>query len=95
MQIRVGYDLIYECPQPTLMILILNIHYTRRSNIAIPDVMTHQPARTGYRISRRLRKLVHQSFGPQGSMRIATTGVVRDIGEPDRLRSLSAMVNGR
>src|ERR1700732_1272765 len=29
MQIRVGYELIYDCPQPTPMMLMLNIHHTR------------------------------------------------------------------
>ena len=31
MKIRVGYKLVYECPQPTPMILMLNIHFTRVS----------------------------------------------------------------
>ena len=43
MQIRVGYEPIYECPQPTPMILTLNIHYTRASDIVIPDLMTTDP----------------------------------------------------
>ena len=29
MQIRVGYELIYDCPQPTPMMLMLNIHHSR------------------------------------------------------------------
>src|SRR5688500_1329879 len=29
MQIRVGYELLYTFPQPTPMILTLNIHYSR------------------------------------------------------------------
>ena len=29
MQIRVGYEMVYRCPQPTPMILTLNVHYTR------------------------------------------------------------------
>ena len=27
MQIRVGYELIHDCPQPTPMILTLNVHW--------------------------------------------------------------------
>ena len=27
-EIRVGCELIYDCPQPTPMMLVLNIHYT-------------------------------------------------------------------
>ncbi len=43
MQIRVGYELIYDCPQPTPMILTLNIHYTRASDIVVPDHLTTDP----------------------------------------------------
>ena len=30
MRIRAGYDIAYECPQPTPMLLVLNIHPSRR-----------------------------------------------------------------
>ena len=33
MQIRVGYEFIYDFPQPTPMILALNLHYSRASSI--------------------------------------------------------------
>ncbi|MFY9834770.1 MAG: hypothetical protein WAK66_18915, partial [Methylocystis sp.] len=29
MRIRVGYELIFECPQPTPMLLTLNTHFSR------------------------------------------------------------------
>ena len=44
MQIRVGCELIYECPQPTPMILMLNIHFTRASDIVRPDHMVTVPS---------------------------------------------------
>ena len=43
MQIRVGYELIYDCPQPTPMLLMLNIHHTRAQDIVVPDVMSTDP----------------------------------------------------
>jgi hypothetical protein len=27
MLIRIGYELLYDCPQPTPMLLMLNVHY--------------------------------------------------------------------
>src|SRR5271166_1162517 len=85
MQIRVGYELVYECPQPTPMILTLNIHYTRASDIAIPDVMTTDPPVpvTAYRDG--FGNWCTRILAPQGRMRLATTGVVRDTGEPDEI----------
>ena len=83
MQIRVGYEIVYECPQPTPMILTLNVHYSRASDIVVPDLMTTDPSVpiTAY----------HDSFGnwctrivaPAGRTRIAGTGVLRDSGKPD------------
>ena len=43
MQIRVGYELIYECPQPAPMMLMLNIHHTRAPDIVVPDVIATDP----------------------------------------------------
>jgi transglutaminase-like putative cysteine protease len=42
-EIRVGYELIYDCPQPTPMMLVLNIHYTRAADILVPDQLKTDP----------------------------------------------------
>ena len=42
--LRLGYELIYNFPQPTPMILALNIHYTRASDIIVPDHLTTDSA---------------------------------------------------
>ena len=44
MQIRVGYEFIYNCPQEAPMILIVNIHYSRASDMVIPDYLTTEPS---------------------------------------------------
>ena len=44
MKIRIGYELIYDCPQPTPMLLTLNVHYTRVSDIIIPDYLIAEPS---------------------------------------------------
>ena len=44
MKIRVGYELVFECPQPTSMLLLLNIHYSRASDIITPDFLRTTPA---------------------------------------------------
>jgi transglutaminase-like putative cysteine protease len=83
MLIRVGYELIYSCPQPTPMITMLNIHYSRVSDIAKPDHMVVQPAvpMAAYR----------DSFGnwctrlvlPEGTSRLRADAIVHDSGAPD------------
>ena len=32
MQIRAGFEMIYDCPQPTPMIFNLSVHFTRASD---------------------------------------------------------------
>ena len=35
MRIHVGYELVYDCPQQTPMVLMLNVHHTRAGDIPI------------------------------------------------------------
>ena len=39
MQIRVGYELIYDCLYQTPMVLMWNIHHGRAGDIVVPDRM--------------------------------------------------------
>ena len=83
MEIRVGYELIYECPQPTPMMLTLNIHYSRASDIVIPDHLTTQPSVpiTAYRDA--FGNWCSRIVVPSGRVLISSTGVLRDSGNPD------------
>jgi transglutaminase-like putative cysteine protease len=82
-EIKVGYELIYDCPQPTPMMLVLHIHYTRASDILVPDRVTSNPAvpLVSYRDS--FGNWCSRIVAPQGRIRIASSAVVRDSGEPD------------
>jgi hypothetical protein len=42
MKIRVGYELVYDFPQP--MIMVHGVHYTRAPDILVPDYLTTDPA---------------------------------------------------
>ena len=83
MQIRIGYELFYECPQPTPMLLMLNVHYTRASDIVVPDYLTTDPfvPMSAYRDS--FGNWCTRIVAPRGQIRIASTGVVRDHGNPE------------
>jgi transglutaminase-like putative cysteine protease len=83
MQIRVGYELIYECPQPTPILLTLNLHYTRASDILIADNIVTQPAVpiTAYRDN--FGNWCSRIVAPQGVMRISTDALIKDSGLTD------------
>jgi transglutaminase-like putative cysteine protease len=83
LQIRVGYELNYDCPQSTPMMLVLNVHYSRSSDLVVPDHLTTTPSipQSAYRdgFGNWCTRLV----APAGRLRIAGTAVVRDSGQPD------------
>ena len=83
MRIRVGYEMIYECPQPTPMILMLNVHFTRVSDLIVPDHLIADPpvAITHYRDL--FGNWCSRIVAPQGRLRITSNGVVNDTGLPD------------
>src|SRR5208282_1900037 len=85
MQIRVGYELIYDFPQPTPMVLTLNIHYTRASDIVIPDLLTTDPRVPLTACPDAFRTWGTSVVAPKGGIRIASSGVDRDTGEPDEI----------
>lgn len=43
MQISVGFEIVYDSPQPTPMILNLNIHFTRVSDLVGRDDLLFEP----------------------------------------------------
>src|SRR5882672_11506336 len=83
MQIRVGYELVYELPRPTPMILTLNIHYTRASDLIRPDRMLIDPAVLINTYRDSFGNLCTRIVAPQGRMRITADALVNDAGFPD------------
>jgi transglutaminase-like putative cysteine protease len=83
MQIRIGYDLVYDCPQPTPMVLMLTVHHTRAADLVVPDRLMSDPSLP--------IQAYHDSFGnwcsrivaPAGCTRLFASGIVNDAGEPD------------
>jgi len=83
MQIQVGYELIYEFPQPTPMILALNIHYSRASDIVVPDHMHCNPPLSIASYRDGFGNWCNRIVAPQGQVRIWADGVLNDAGVPD------------
>jgi transglutaminase-like putative cysteine protease len=83
MQIRVGYELTYTCPQPTPMILALSIHASRASDVIVPDPVCAYPPcpMTGYLDS--FGNECTRLLAPSGDLRVTTNAIVNDSGLPD------------
>jgi transglutaminase-like putative cysteine protease len=85
MKIRIGYDMVYECPQPTPMILMLNIHYSRMADVVVADHLLTDPAvpLSAYRDG--FGNWCSRIVAPTGRIRIFADGIVRDSGLPDEV----------
>ncbi|NJN52578.1 MAG: transglutaminase family protein [Gammaproteobacteria bacterium] len=83
MQIRVGYELVYECPQPTPMILTLHIHYTRASDLVVADHVITRPALPISSYRDDYGNWCSRIVAPAGETRLSTTAVINDSGQPD------------
>ena len=83
MKIHIGYELIYDCPQPTPMILTLSVHYTRISDMILPDHLITDPPvpLTAYRDN--YGNWCSRIVAPKGQIKLTANGLVRDSGQPD------------
>ena len=83
MHLRVGYELVYECPQPTPMVVNLHIHYSRASDIVKPDHLLLNPSVpvTFYRDS--FGNWCSRILAPAGKLRLTSDAVVSDSGDLD------------
>ena len=85
MQIRVGFEMVYHCPQPTPMIFNLNVHYTRVSDLVGRDNLVVDPPVpiTGYRDS--FGNWCTRIVAPAGRTRVSADALVNDTGAPDAI----------
>lgn len=82
-KIRVGYELIYELPQPTPMIMVLGIHRSRAADIVVPDRLATTPP-LPIEIYRDLfGNACSRILAPAGRLELSGDGIVRDSGLPD------------
>src|SRR5579862_1302881 len=82
-RIRIGCELSYEFQNPTPMIVMLNVHYSRVAALERPDHLTTIPAVPvgSYRDS--FGNWCNRLVAPPGRFTLGTDGVIRDEGRTD------------
>src|ERR1700688_4236542 len=83
MKIRVGFEMLYDFPQPTPMIMVLGTHFTRASDVIVPDFLTTSPSVPIPPYGDLFGNWASRIVAPAGRMRLAADGLVRDSGLPD------------
>lgn len=83
MKLRIGYEVKYEFPQPTPVLLMLNVHFSRVSDLVTPDHIIIKPnvPISGYRDG--FGNWCTRILAPEGEMLISSDALIRDDGQPD------------
>ncbi len=83
MKLRIGYELRYDFPQPTPVVVMLNVHYSRVSDLETADNVRVSPSVpiSGYRDG--FGNWCTRFLAPAGEMVITTDALIRDSGAPD------------
>jgi transglutaminase-like putative cysteine protease len=83
MQFKVGYELVYSFPQPTPLILVVNVHHSRRSDIVVADHPVSEPWLPIAAYRDAFGNQCHRVLAPPGRLRLSASGVINDSGRPD------------
>jgi transglutaminase-like putative cysteine protease len=90
MRIKIGYELVYDCPQPTPMVLMLTVHHTRTADLVVPDRLVTDPPLQIHAYHDGFGNWCSRIVAPAGRTRLFAEGIVSDSGEPDPV-TLSAV----
>lgn len=83
MHVRVGYELIYDVPQPTPMVLMLTMHHSIAPNIVVPDHLVTDPQIPVETYRDGFGNWCSRIVAPKGRTRLRSDAIVRCTGEPD------------
>ena len=82
-QIHLGYELIYRCPQPTPMILNLTIHPSRAADRVDADQMLTEPCMPLVSYDDGFGNRCTRLVAPAGRLRITADALINDRGLPE------------
>lgn len=85
MRIHFGFDIAMDFAQATPMLMMLNVHPSRRHELIVPDLLRLEPEVALSTYMDAFGNLCSRLVAPAGRFRVWTDGVVDDSGLPDRV----------
>src|SRR4029453_11337345 len=85
MKIRAGYEISYECPQSTPMILTLSVHPSRVPDLLSLDRIRLDPAIPANTYTDSFGNFCHVITAPAGGLTMSADFLVHDDGRPDMI----------
>ena len=83
MRIHAGYDITFDCPAPTPMLLQVAVHPSRVADLLTPGVITFDPPVPVTTYVDRFENTCTRIVAPAGMLTVSTRFDVRDSGLPD------------
>jgi len=83
MRIRAGFEIVYECPAPTPMLLMLSTHPSRRTDLETDGRLRTDPEVPVGHYHDQFGNLCSRILAPAGRIRLAADFIIRDSGLPD------------
>ena len=80
MQIRVGFQMVYEFAARTPVVLMLNVHPSRATDMIEPDQLRITPALPVTRYLDAFGNLCSRLVAPAGELTISTDALIADSG---------------
>jgi|SaaInlV_100m_DNA_5_1039725.scaffolds.fasta_scaffold02937_2 transglutaminase-like putative cysteine protease len=83
MEIEFGYELVFEFPQPTPLVLMLEVHSSRIPDLLIQDQIVTDPFTPISVYQDNYGNSCSRLVAPKGEFRLSTRARIKDSGEPD------------
>ncbi|WP_334164805.1 transglutaminase-like domain-containing protein [Phenylobacterium sp.] len=83
MRIRAGYEISYDCPGPTPMLLMLNVRPERQADLETADTVLPDPDLPVRQYLDAFGNVCSRVMAPGGRITFRADFVIRDSGEPD------------
>jgi transglutaminase-like putative cysteine protease len=83
MKIRIGFEITYDCPQPTPFLLSLRVHPSRRADLLSPDTIHADPNTPISEYTDSFGNICSRTVLPAGRTRLTSDATIHDSGLPD------------
>ena len=83
MRIQTGFEIIYDCPAPVPMLLMLSVHPTRRHDLETPDWLRTDPMLDVRQYLDTWGNICSRILAPAGRLVLSADFIIADDGKPD------------
>jgi transglutaminase-like putative cysteine protease len=83
MRIHTGFEVIYDCPEPVPMMLMLSVHPSRRDDLETPDWLRTDPMADVRQYIDGFGNICSRVLAPAGRSTLSADFIIRDTGLVD------------